>query len=80
MPNSTRLRRRRTVHDYAELRRDPHHGAWTTELYGKAVSGQGIGRFRDGFSRAEIKAVEEQCQGIMRLFRYDFLELEKNPA
>lgn len=70
----------RTAQDYAALRRDPHHGAWTTELYGKAVSDQSIGRFRDAFSRAEIKAVEDQCQDIMRLFRYDFVEPERSPA
>jgi hypothetical protein len=70
----------RTVHGPDELRKEPVLGSWTTELYGKAVSGESIGAFRSAFTDSEIEAIERECQNIMQLFHYTAFEVPGKAA
>lgn len=61
----------RTTRDYEALRGHQLHGPFTSALYGKAVSDSRIGLYREALSAAETAAVEQECQAIMRAFRYE---------
>lgn len=61
----------RSAEDYDQRRADPERAAWTTELHGQGVSDSRIGRYRDSLSPEDIAIIEEECQAVMRPFKYD---------
>lgn len=60
----------RSAEDYDHERADPDRGPWTTELHGQGVSDTRVGRYRDVLSDEDIAIIEEECQAVMRPFRY----------
>ncbi len=69
-----------SAEDYDRRRADPKLAAWTTELHGKGVSNSQIGRYRDVLSNEDIAIIEEECQAVMRPFKYDTLAAQASSA
>lgn len=70
----------RSAEDYDQRRADPDRAPWTTELHGKAVSDSQIGKFREILSPEDIAIIEEECQAVMRPFKYDTLAAQAPSA
>jgi hypothetical protein len=70
----------RSAEDYEQLRADRDRSAWTTELHGKGVSDSQIGKFREVLSAEDIAIIEEECQAVMRPFKYDTLAAQASSA
>ena len=70
----------RSAEDYDQSRDDPDRSAWTTELHGKGVSDSQIGKFREMLSAEDIAIIEEECQAVMRPFKYDTLAVHGSSA
>ncbi len=70
----------RSAEDYDQSRADPDRAAWTTELHGKGVSDSQIGKFREKLSAEDIAIIEEECQAVMRPFKYDALAAQVSSA
>ena len=70
----------RSAEDYDESRCDPDRAPWTTELYGKGVSDSQVGSYRDRLSAEDIAIIEEECQAVMRPFKYDTLAVHDSSA
>jgi hypothetical protein len=70
----------RSAEDYDQRRNDPDRAPWTTELHGKGVSDSRIGRYREDLSADDIAIIEEECQAVMRPFKYDRLSTQDPPT
>lgn len=71
---------RRSAEDYEQSRSDPDRSAWTTELHGKGVSDSQIGKYREMLSAEDIAIIKEECQAVMRPFKYDTLAVQGSSA
>ncbi len=60
----------RTEVDFKELEQWAPHRPWSSELWGKELSGERIGRYRVVLNDAEVAAVERACAAFMRRFGY----------
>ncbi len=61
----------RNVEDYDRSRSDRDRAPWTTDLHGKGVSSSRIGQFREALGAEDIAIIEEECQAMMRAFKYE---------
>ena len=50
---------------------DPYRSAWVTKLYGKKISNDRIGAYKEVLTADEVEIIEKACQGIMARFNYN---------
>ncbi len=61
---------RRTSINYERRKDNPVLSPWRTELLGKPISSQAIGRFRERLTRDQVAIIERECAVLLRGFGY----------
>lgn len=60
----------RSSRAYEQQNADPFFAPWRTELRGKPISSQGIGRFRERLTHDQVAMIEHECADLLRRFGY----------
>ena len=60
----------RTTIDYEQVRNNPILAPWGTEVWGKPVSSERIGRFRARLTHDQVAFIEYECANLLRHFGY----------
>ena len=47
-----------------------NYGLWATELFGKKISSERIGKYRDVLTDDDVKEINRNCEDIYRIFGY----------
>lgn len=61
---------RQTATDAGKIAQHPHWGAYLTDLSGKPISGNSIGKYKSVLTPEEASEIDERCAGMRQMFKY----------